>query len=77
MATAVRLSDEVVQDAKTQAGRYFRSAPEQIEYWYHLGKTAEENPDLPLTFIKGAMEGFAEMSRGEVSAFEFRHANED
>ena len=72
MATVVRLSDEVVQDATKQARQYFRSVPKQIEYWYRLGKIAEENPDLPLTFIKGALAGLAEMSRGEVSAFEFR-----
>ncbi|GHU91056.1 hypothetical protein FACS189476_11590 [Spirochaetia bacterium] len=45
---------------------------EQIEYWYHLGKLADENPDLPMEFIKGALEGKLEMEGGDVSPFEFR-----
>ncbi|MDR3238428.1 MAG: hypothetical protein LBT84_07985 [Spirochaetia bacterium] len=43
-----------------------------IEYWYRLGKIAEENSELPLDFIKGALEGKREMETGDVSPFEFR-----
>lgn len=31
---------------------YSRSTPKQIEYWFKIGKIAEENPDLPYNFIK-------------------------
>jgi hypothetical protein len=72
MAVAVRLSGKVMNDAQRYAALYLRSVPKQIEYWYYLGKTAEENPDLPLSFIKGTLEGRREMEQGEVSAFEFR-----
>jgi hypothetical protein len=39
-----------------------------------MGKIADENPDLPLDFIKGVLEGKLEMEQGEVSAFSFRAA---
>jgi hypothetical protein len=72
MAVAVRLSEEIVKDAQKYASLSLRSVPKQIEYWYRLGKIADENPDLPLDFIKGILEGKQEMEGGEVSAFSFR-----
>lgn len=72
MSIAVRLSEEIVNDAQKYAELNLRSVPKQIEYWYRLGKIADENPDLPLEFIKGALEGKVEMERGEVSVFSFR-----
>jgi hypothetical protein len=72
MAVAVRLPEEIVKDAQKYASLSLRSVPKQIEYWYRLGKIADENPDLPLDFIKGVLEGKIEMEQGEVSAFSFR-----
>jgi hypothetical protein len=72
MAVAVRLSEEIVKDAQKYASLSLRSVPKQIEYWYRLGKIADENPDLPLDFIKGVLEGKQELEGGEVSAFSFR-----
>jgi hypothetical protein len=69
MAVAVRLPEEIVKDAQKYASLSLRSVPRQIEYWYRLGKIADENPDIPLDFIKGVLEGKAEMEQGEVSAF--------
>jgi hypothetical protein len=72
MAVAVRLSEEIIKDAQKYASLSLRSVPKQIEYWYRLGKIADENPDLPLDFIKGVLEGRLEMEQDEVSAFSFR-----
>jgi hypothetical protein len=52
MATTVKLSDELVNEAKRYAHVYARSVPKQIEYWSRIGKIAEENPDMPYEFIK-------------------------
>jgi hypothetical protein len=71
MAVAVRLPEEMVKDAKKHASLNLRSVPKQIEYWYRLGKISDENPDLPLDFIKGVLEGKLEMDKGEVSSFSF------
>ncbi|MCG7923248.1 MAG: ParD-like family protein [Candidatus Thiodiazotropha lotti] len=52
MPTTIKLSDELISEAKRYAAVYSRSTPKQIEYWSRIGKIAEENPDLPYSFIK-------------------------
>ena len=52
MSTTIKLSDELINEAKRYAAVYSRSTPKQIEYWSRIGKIAEENPDLPYNFIK-------------------------
>jgi hypothetical protein len=71
MAVAVRLPEEMVKEAQKHASLSLRSVPKQIEYWFRLGKITDENPDLPLDFIKGILEGKLEMDKGEVSPFSF------
>ncbi|MFN3828406.1 MAG: TA system antitoxin ParD family protein [Micavibrio sp.] len=71
MARTVRLPDSLVQDAKTMATSSMRSVPKQIEYYYTLGKIAEDNPDLPMTFIKDVLAAKAEIDAGNISPFSF------
>ena len=71
MAKAIKLSDELVVDATTHGKAQHRSAPKQIEYWARLGKIADENPDLPLSFIKGILTGIEEKKAGDVSEYQF------
>ena len=52
MPVSVKLSDELISDARRYGGVYRRSIPKQIEYWSAIGKVAEENPDLPYSFLK-------------------------
>ena len=68
---AIGLPEEMVQEAEKCATLNMRSVPEQIEYWYRLGKAAEENPDLPIEFIKGILEGKADIEAGRVTPFKF------
>ncbi len=51
MGIAVKLPDELVNDAKAFGQALSRSTPKQIEHWAKIGKAAEENPDLPVGFI--------------------------
>jgi hypothetical protein len=51
MPIAVELSDALVEHAKSTAATEHRSVPKQIEHWDRIGKTALENPDLPLQMI--------------------------
>jgi len=71
--TAVKLSKEIMNEAGKYALTYSRSIPMQIEHWARIGKIAEENPDLPYSFIEDVLKGKAEMDNGNVSLFEFRH----
>ena len=63
MAVALKLSDELVEDAKPYAAAEHRSVPKQIEYWARIGKAVLENPDLPLRLIQDTI-----LSREEVKA---------
>ena len=52
MGQPVKLSDELVLDARLTGEIAERSLAGQIEYWAKLGRAAEDNPDLPIDFIK-------------------------
>ena len=63
MAKAVKLSEEIVSEARIMSKAFNRSVAGQIEYWAKIGKIAEENPDLTYDFIKNII-----ISRYEVDA---------
>ena len=50
----------------------------QIEHWAHaalaarIGKIAEENLDLPYSFIEDVLLGKSELDNGSVTPFEFK-----
>lgn len=71
MATTIKLSDDLINEAKRYASVYSRSVPKQIEYWSRMGKIAEENPDLSFQFIQAILLGQQENADGDVTAFEF------
>ena len=52
MAVNVKLSVQLVEQAKLYGGIEHRSIPKQIEYWSQIGKIAQENPDLPFSMIR-------------------------
>ena len=49
---AVRISGEMYNLTKMAAEGTFRSTSGQLEYWARLGRAAEDNPDLPIEFIR-------------------------
>ena len=71
MATAVRISEELVNDAKKFSRIDHRSLTGQIEHWARLGKCAEENPDLTYLLIKEILIGVEELEQGEKSEYKF------
>ena len=64
MATDVKLSDEIVTNAKINAKVFSRSVTEQIEHWIKIGKIAEDNPDLTYDFIKNILLAQQEVAEG-------------
>ncbi len=52
MSTVIRISDTLAQEAKIKSTVERRSMTAQVEYWATIGKAAEDNPDLPFSFIK-------------------------
>ena len=71
MAKAIKLSDQLVNEAIAYAKVEHRSTPKQIEYWARIGKIADENPDLPLGFVKDVLVGKQEVETGDTSEYEF------
>ena len=71
MPITIKLSDEIVNEAKRYASVYSRSTPKQIEYWAHIGKIAEENPDLSYRFIKDILLAKAEADHNHTTPYEF------
>ncbi|MBI4665851.1 MAG: hypothetical protein HY751_05495 [Nitrospinae bacterium] len=71
MATAVRISEELINDARKFSRIDHRSLAGQIEHWAWMGKCAEENPDLTYSLIKEILIGMEELERGEKSEYKF------
>ena len=71
MATAVRISEKLVNDAKKFSRIDHRSLTGQIEHWARMGKCAEENPDLTYSLIKDILIGVEELEQGEKSEYKF------
>jgi len=68
----IQLSNEMMLEAGKYASVHTRSLSMQIEHWARIGKIAEENPDLPYTFIEDVLIGKAELDNGNVTPFKFR-----
>ena len=52
MSIAIRIDEELYDQAKRTALAESRTVPLQIAYWAKLGKLALENPDLPIEFVR-------------------------
>ena len=71
MTSAIKLSENFIAQAKRYATINHRSLPKQIEYWSHIGKIAEENPDLSYNFIKDILLSKDESYLGETEPYSF------
>lgn len=71
MSKAIKLSETLIHEAAIYAKAQHRSTPKQIEHWARMGKIAEENPDMPYSFIQGLLIAVEEVKAGEVSEYEF------
>lgn len=71
MATAVRVSEDLVQEARKYSRVDHRSITGQIEHWARIGKCAEENPDLTYDLIKEILIGIEELEHGDLSEYKF------
>ncbi len=71
MATAVRISDSLLKDARKFSKIDHRSLTGQIEHWARIGKCAEENPDLTYDLIKDILIGIEELNQNEKEEYKF------
>jgi len=71
MATAVRISENLLHEAKKYSKVDHRSITGQIEHWASIGKCAEENPGLTYELIKEILIGMGELEEGEKTEYTF------
>ena len=71
MATAVRISEFLVNEARKFSKIEHRSVTGQIEHWAAIGKCSEENPDLTYNLIKEILVGIEELEHNEKTEYHF------
>ena len=71
MTTAVRVSENLVREARLMSAVDNRSVTGQIEHWARVGKCAEDNPELTYRVIKDILVGAEELDQGESSEYQF------
>lgn len=71
MPTAVRISEELVNEARKISKVDHRSLAGQIEHWARIGKCAEENPDLTYDLKKELLLGIEELKQGDKTEYQF------
>jgi hypothetical protein len=71
MSAPIRISDNLVNEAKIRSKVENRSLTGQIEYWAKIGKIAEENPDMPYTLLKEILIGMAQLDSGQGTEYRF------
>ncbi len=69
--STVKLSENIVSDAKIISKALNRSVAGQIEHWARIGKIAEENPDLTYEFIKNILISQQEARAGKLERYVF------
>ena len=62
MGTPVRIDDALYAQARSQARAERRTIAGQIEFWALVGRTALDNPDLSIDFVRDLLVARAEGS---------------
>jgi len=60
MGMPVRIDDALYYQARAQAQAERRTIAGQIEFWALVGRTALDNPDLPIDFVRDLLVARAE-----------------
>jgi len=71
MLIPVELSESLLEDANSASKITKRNLSEQIEHWARLGKSIEENPELPVLFIQDILASQADIALNKLSKFRF------
>jgi hypothetical protein len=69
--STVKLSKDIVSEAKIISKALNRSLAGQIEHWAKIGRLAEENPDLTYEFIKNILIAQQEALADKLEAYQF------
>ena len=70
MSVSILISKKIYNHAKKIADLEGHSVSKQIEYWAILGKSALDNPDLPIEFINDILTA-KDQGQGVAELFKF------
>ena len=59
--TSIRIDQTLYEQAKVDAAAEHRTIAGQVEFWAKVGRTALDNPDLPVSFIAESLASMAEL----------------
>lgn len=65
MSMPVRIDPSLYAMARAEAAIEHRTIAGQIEYWAKVGRTALDNPDLPISFVVEILASLAESAEYE------------
>lgn len=68
MSVPVRIDDRLYELARLEAAVARRTIGSQVGYWAMVGRTALDNPDLPVTLVAESLASLAE-PREEATPF--------
>ena len=71
MGMPVRIDNLLYEQAKNEAKSEHRTIAGQIEFWASVGRTAIDNPELPVDFVVQVLASMKE-SRSDAIAFQPR-----
>jgi len=71
MPLAVKISDELAKQAKISSTVFKRSLAGQIEFWSKIGRIAEQNENLPYSFIRDILIGLEQSENDDLIPYEF------
>lgn len=60
ISTSIRIDQTLYEQAKADAATEHRTISGQVEYWAKVGRTALDNPELPVSFIAESLASMAE-----------------
>lgn len=58
--TSIRIDQSLYDQAKVDAFAEHRTIAGQVEFWAKVGRSALDNPDLPVSFIAESLVSLAE-----------------
>ena len=59
-STSIRIDQCLYEKARQEAQVEHRTIAGQVEYWAQIGRSALDNPDLPVSFIAESLASLAE-----------------
>ena len=71
MSSSIKISDNMLYNAKIVGKALNRSVAGQIEYWAKIGKISEDNPDLTHDMIKDMLIAMQELEQGNIEEYKF------